>query len=319
MRRIMVFAVAGLLAAQAWAKPFQVAQVSDSATWVVHADLDALKATQVGGFLLEKLNTGDAANKMAAFTAIFGFDPRRTLNTITLYGKDKAPEKSVLMAEGLFDQVQLLTLLKANSTYTEQPYGTYTIHSWIDAKKPHEGRQYGSFHPGGLVLISRGDAMLKEALDVLDGKHASLDAQKAFGAALPVRAPFFMAGVDLVSAGDLNPQAQMFKQAHSGQLMLAEQNGNLTASVQLSAQDAGAASNIQAVAEGMLALARLGQDQNAQVARLAQAARISRQGNDVRLDLSSPAQEIISLIEADMARKAQSKPGAAPPAPAPAP
>ena len=173
MRRIAWIAVAGLAAAQLWGAGFNSKQVAESATWVVHADLESLRQTQLGGFLMSKLTTGDAANKLAAFAAVFGFDPRQDLNTVTLYGKSKDPTHSVVLAGGKFNESQLVTLLKANGTYQSLTFGRYTLHSWIDADKAAEGRKYGAFHPSGVILASRGQEALQEALEVLDGSRGA--------------------------------------------------------------------------------------------------------------------------------------------------
>ena len=305
MKRALVSVLAVLTAGQVWAAGFQSKQVSSSATWVVHADVEKLRQTQVGGFILGKLNEGEAANKLAAFAAVFGFDPRKDLNTVTLYGKSKDPAQSVVLAGGTFNGDQLVTLLKANNTYESQAYGTYTIHSWIDEKKPNEGRQYGCLHPGGTILISHGADMLKEALDVLDGKQAGLDTAKVFGGALLADAPFFMAGANISQVGDVRPDAAVLKQAAGGQMALAEKDGSVVLAVAVTANSLEAATNMQSVAQGMVAMAQLGQEKNPELARIAQATRISRDGNTVRLDLTYPVNETIALLEAGMAKRAQ--------------
>jgi len=309
----MAAAVVAMAVTRGGAAPFQSAQVSDTARWVVHADVEGLKATQIGAYVWGKLNEGDAAAKLGAVTAMLGFDPRKDVSTVTLYGKSKDPAQSVALVTGTFQQDHLVALLKGNDTYEALTHGTYTVHSWIDDKKPADGRQYGCFHGANRVLMSRGLDMLKEALDVLDGKHAALKDGRAFGAVLPVQAPFFMAGADMDDASALNPNAQVLKQAQSGQMALAEQAGTLSLSVQLLSRDASAASNIQAVAQGMVAMAQLNAQQNQDLAQIAQAVKLTLDGTTVRLDFAYPSQKLITMAEDALAKQAARRQAIPPP------
>jgi hypothetical protein len=296
--------VVAVAATVSWAAPFQSSQVADTARWVVHADVEGLKITQVGTYVWNLMNEGNAANKLGAFSALLGFDPRKDVNSVTLYGKSKDPSQSVALLSGTFNQDHLVALLKGNDSYEALSNGTGTIHSWVDDKKPAEGRQYGCFHGTNQMLISRGLDMLKESLDVLDGRHPALRDARVFGDALPVQAPFFIAGADMSEAGAINPGVQMLTQAQSGQMALSEQTGILNLSIQLVTRDATSASNIQSVAQGMLAIAQLGAQQDPGMAQLAQAAKISVAGTTVRMDLACPAQQAIALIAEGIAKQA---------------
>ncbi len=314
MKRAGMMALAVLAAGQVWAAAFDGSRVSAGATWVVHADLVALRALPLGQFVVNKLGSGDSGKKLAAFTAIFGCDPLKDLRTLDLYGKSRDPAQSVFLAEGTFDGGRLVTLLQANDTYQSQAFGAYTIHSWVDEKKPAEGRQYGCLHPSGTLLISRGRAMLEEALDVLDGKRPALDTAKAFGAEL-LAAPLFMAGANVTAAGDLNPGAAILKQAASAQVALAGQGGELTVRTRLTAKDGQAASNMLAVAQGLLVVAQLGQEKHPELARCAQAVQVRLDDTLLRLDLAYPETRAIVLVEECL--NAGARPAADAPAPEP--
>jgi hypothetical protein len=305
MKRMWLSVAIAVMAVQGWAAPFSGKQVSTAATWVVHADLEQLRQTQMGTFLVTQMGQGQAADKIAAFSAVFGFDPRKDLKTITLYGKSKDQAQSVVLAGGTFNETQLVTLLKANDSYQTYTFGSHVLHSWIDDKKPAEGRQYGAFHPLGLVAISHGRDMLQEALSVLDGSQPSLDIAKAFGTGVPTQAPFFMAGANVAGMGDANPNAAMLKQADAGQLAFDEKGSNLVINVIVATKDAQAASNMQAAAQGMIAIAQLGQERNPGMAELAQAAHVTMEGKTVHLDVTYPVVKALAMIEQGMARKAE--------------
>lgn len=315
MKKLAIMVAAGLVAGQVFAAAFQNKDVSDSAQWVVHADLELLKQTQVGAYLITQLNTGDVSNKMAAMAAVLRFDPRKDLASVTLYGKSKIPEEGVALFSGAFDVNQLVTLLKANKSYEAAAHRGHAIHSWIDDQKPGQKRQFGCAFSPGRILISQGLPILKEALDVLDGAHAALDADKTFGMALPAE-PFFMAGSNLPGFGG-GANAQLFSQAQSGRLALGEKGGNLTLAVAVTALDAETAAKLKSVADGLLALAQLRQDQEPALAALLQTARVTLDGTRLQLSLSCPADRAISIIREKMDKPA-APPAVQAAAPAPA-
>lgn len=317
MKKLAILVAAGLTVAQAFGAGFQSKVVSDSAKWVVHADMDLIKQTELGGLLMNQLKTGQIANQLAAMTAMLRFDPLKDLADVTLYGQSKNPAEAVAVFSGTFNEEHLATLLKANPSYEASTHGRYTIHSWMDDGKPAEPRQFGCVSASGKLLISQGLPMVQEALDVLDGKHAALDAVKTFGADLPVKEPFFMAGSDLPGLGG-QPQAQMLSQAKSGRIAMAEKEGQLTLSVALITTDEAAAQKLKDVAQGLLAIGQLNQDQDPKLAALLQAMHVTLEGAKVQLDLSYPSAQIFAMIQEKMFKKAAPAP-AKTPAPAPAP
>ncbi len=302
MKKLVILLAAGLTVTQAFGAGFENKSVSDSAKWVVHADLDLIKQTQMGGLILNQLNTGDIANKLAAMTAVLRFDPLKDLADVTLYGQSKNPAEAVAVFGGAFNEPHLTTLLKANASYEPVAYGQYTIHSWIDEGKSAQARKYGCIHSSGKLLISQGLPMLKEALDVLDGTHPALDAVTAFGAALPVQEPFFMAGSDLPGLGG-QPQAQMLSQAKSGRIAMGEKDGRLTLSIALITVDEPAAQKLRDVAQGLLAIGQMNQDQEPKLAALLQAVHVACDGAKVQLDISYPSAQVFALIQEKMVVK----------------
>jgi hypothetical protein len=311
VKKLAIMMAAGLMVTQVFGAAFQSKVVSESAKWVVHADVDLIKQTELGGLMLNQLKTGQTATKLAALTAVLRFDPLTDLADITLYGKSKTPAEAVALFGGTFDEQHLTTLLKANASYEASLHGKHTIHSWIDEAKPRQGRQYGCIPSSGKLLISQGLPMLQEALNVLDGTLPSLDVMKTFGAALPVKDPFFVAGSDLPGLGG-QPQAQMLSQAKSGRIAMGEKDGQMTLSIALITTDEAAAQKLRDVAQGLLAIGQMNQDQDPKLTALLQAIRITLEGGKVQLDASYPSAQLFSMIQDKMNKKTA-------PATAPAP
>ena len=84
-------------------------------------------------------------------------------------------------------------------------------------------------------------------------------------------------------------------------MALGESNGILAVNLLLTAKDASVATNLQQVAQGILAIAQLGQQKNPQLADLAQAAQVRQTGNTVHVDISYPVARVMAMIDGAMA------------------
>ncbi len=300
IRRLCIVAVFGLSAFAVCAGPLQEASVTASARWVMHADMDALRQSEIGRFIMGRLNEGPAANKMAAFTALFGFDPLKDVAEITVYGTSQHPESAVMLVRGRLNENHLAALIKANDTYQAETYGQRTIHSWVDAHRAEEGRKYGCFHSPERLVIGRDLSLLKAALDVLDGKGASLNATSAFGGPVPADALLFIGATDLASLTPARPEAAAMAQAQDMVMSLTEQGGLFSASVGMRMQTAEAASNVQAVAQGMVSFAKLNQQANPLGAKLVDSFRSVVNGTSVRMDVAMPTADMLPMLAAKM-------------------
>lgn len=311
---IVLFAL--IFAVSALAGPFQQKYVSSDANWIIHADVEKFSKTQIGGFVLNEFRSEEANKKFAAFQVIFNFDPRKDLKSLTLYGPNNNPKQAVALIRGTFDADRLTTLLRANDTYSEIRYHNHIVHSWID-KENHKGKvksrkepSFGCFHPNGIVVLGTDLEPVKKALDVMDGKKPSLKTTYSFhGLSLPGQPSFLAAVANLSEMGELGPKATVLKQAKSINLALEETGGNLRGHLILSTRTAVTATRVQAVVEGMIAIALLVQEENPELARLAQELSVSVDNKTVRVSLDSPASDILAVLQKQIEQsKAKNQP-----------
>jgi hypothetical protein len=82
----------------------------------------------------------------------------------------------------------------------------------------------------------------------------------------------------------------------SVRVKLSEVANNMTATVRLEAADADTATNMEAIAQGLMALLKL-QKSDTNVLKLANAIMIKQDGPAVGLTLSEPSSELIDMIK----------------------
>lgn len=303
----------GLVAATVTAPsaPLQRADVAADPIWVVHVDCDALRPIAIGQFLLSELERPEAQAKFAAFQSIFNFDPRKQLHGLTLYSSGKAPEDGVLLVYADFDPDRLLTMAKAAKDYHGTAYKQHTIHNWIDEKKKARNgvkpRVYAAIQGGHIVVFAQQETRVAQALDVLDRAAPNLAGSGLFprlGA--NGSTGFIQAAARKMDIPETAPNAALFRLAKSARLEVGEIQGQLKATLNLEADDEEVAKQMALVGQGLLALMKLQKDNPGSV-KLAEGLALKQDGAGVVASLAVPTADVIELMKADAARKAQKK------------
>jgi hypothetical protein len=305
--------VCGLVAAglPAWAGPLQRTDVSADPTWVVHLDCDSLRSTPIGQYLLAEMEKPEAKAKLAALQTMFSFDPRKQLHGLTLYSTGKSPADGVLLVYGDFDPDRLIAMVKGAQDYQTTPYKKHLIHNWIDDKKKAvngvKPRVYAANQGVHILVLSQQEARVAQALDVLDRAAPNLASSGAF-AQLTANgsSAIIQAAARKLDIPDSTPNAAIFRLAKAARLQVGEGQGQLKATLSLETNDPDVAQQIATVGQGLVALMKL-QQSNPVALKLAQALALKQDGAGVVATLAIPTGEVIELIKADAARKAQKK------------
>ena len=302
-------AAAGVLTAGLCAQgaPLQRADLPGQPAWVVHVDVDGLRPTALGKFLQSQMETPAAQAKLAAFAAIFSFDPRTQLHGLTLYSSGPTPEDGVLVVYADFDAAKLLTLARAAKGYEDMPYKGHTLHSWLEEKKHNkEGehpRVYATIQ-GKRVIFGQRASSVSRALDVLDGTMPTLAASGLFpelGAAGDTS--FIEAAGRKLDLGNANPSAALFRLSKEGLLQVNEAQGQVRARLTLQANDEEVAGHMSSIGQGLLGLLKL-QEGKPELAKLADSLTVKQDGARVVGTLSLPASEVVDMLRAQAARHA---------------
>lgn len=302
MQRLVLLAGAILaFGAIMWAGPLRPAEVSQDARFVGHFDVEQFKSTDVGKHWLQQASSTEMDAKISAFASLIGFDPRRDINAITVYGKSNQPNKLAALLRGSFDAPSMVALVQAKDTYEGLIYGKHTIHSWVDNNKYKQMRRYGAVHGSGLLVLSESQEMVQTALDVLDGRLPGLDAENAQSLQTKEFTPFFVVKADIDKIPQKCGNSAIMKHVVSGQAMLGEQAGSIIGRVVAKARDAEAAGLLYDFVNGALAFAKVNTEENPELAEVARATQLTREDDLNRLNIQASSATVIKLIDKKIA------------------
>ncbi len=305
--------ICGLLGASLAAQsgPLRRADVAAEPAFVLHLDVDALRPTAVGQYLLAEMDKPEVQAKLSALQTVFNFDPHKQLHGLTLYSTGKAPEDGVLLAYGEFEPERLITLAKGAKDYQSITYKDHTIHSWINEHKIGSSggkpRVCAAFQGEQVVILAQKEARISEALDVLDHKARSLADSTTFpelGA--PRSRGFLQAAARKLDIPDYAPNAALLRMAKTAHLEVGEDEGQLRATVSLEAGDEEVSKQMLSVGQGLVALLKLQQD-NPEATKLADGLSLSQNGTNVAATLALPSAQAVDLLKAGAAKQAAKK------------
>ncbi len=297
----------GLACSPVHAGPVQRGHVTTDAAWVVHLDVEQLKASKVGQFLMKEMEKPEAQDKIAAVFAIFNFDLRKHLNGITLSSPTQDKEDSTVILYGTFDAERLATLAKAARDPKEEKHGTHIIRSWMDEKKSAQTgvdqRTHGCLYSPGVLVMGAKAQRVSEVLDVLDRKRPSLGTSSVFAGLGTSKEKTILSGVARkLDVPENVPNAAVLRQASGLSATAAEAGADFVLQLRLEAASDEVARQLQSVGQGMAALLSL-QTENPQAVRLSQVLSFAQEGKQVSAAAKMPSDELVALLQQKMAGK----------------
>ena len=296
-----------LLTAITHAAPLPQTHVPAEPAFVLHLDVDKVRPTAVGQYLLSEMEKPEAQSKFAAFQAIFNFDPRRQLHGLTLYSRSMGKDDGVLLVYADVDPSRLTTLAKSAKDYQSATHKQHTIHSWIEEKKKAKDgvkpRTYAATYGSQAVVFAQQQEEVAQALDVLDGKAAALASTNFWPFGTGSDNGFIQAVARKLTLPDADPNAAIFRLSKLMKFNMGEAGGNLAGSLVMVTESDEVATNVAGIAKGLVSLLKL-QQSKPEAVKFAEALNLSQQAEKVVVSFSMPATQVVDLIKADAARKA---------------
>jgi|GEM_PF-661897 len=231
------------------AAEFVPSQVPASANWLAHADFDALRGSETGKAVFTEIQTKHAT-KLGELERMFGLQPLKDVSGVTLFGDGEAGH-SVALIDGAFDRAHLEDVFRGAANYLPASHAGFSIHSWDDKGV----RQHAAFGSNTLLVFSRQEGALREALDVL-AANAPVQLDPFF--ATTVGKPLVLARANMgkIARPKGGANAKMLDLVSVMQIAASEENGRFALRMAATTPTVEDADRLRLLANGMVVLAQ---------------------------------------------------------------
>jgi hypothetical protein len=282
-------AVALFLALPAWPGTVPTSIVPEGARWVAHLDMEKFVATKLYEYL-EK--DGRFEIKSRDLNRWLKIDVPKDVTGLTIFGLELGEKQAVFAVAGKFDKAGLLALLALDEGHKEIPYGGFTLYST-------GSDEYGAFVNDGLIVFSESREAIEKVLDTAGGKAKNFSSSKLNAAFKDVSSGTFLSGVveNLAGLGKEINQSKFVEKAGLMFFLAQEKQDNLQVRVQVTADSPESAKDMADIAQGLIALARLGQGEGPRAvpASLVEGLHVKLEGKTVRLELDIPSRDVANM------------------------
>ena len=267
----------------------QLSAVPADAQWALYVDVQRLTSSALFKAVGGEQEMGKIRAKTDPFFGKLKIDPEKDLRGVTVFGRGKGDEDAVVALSGKFDKAHLMSLIKAEASHKEIPYGNNMIYSW-------DGDEFGAFAGDDLILLGENEQALKSALDSLAGRKRDVAPPLLAGAFKDYPNAIMVFGVNSIP-GLLgkNDHPVILTKMRSAAGALAESGENLSLQVNISAESAQVAKDVEQAIRGLIAMANL-QLKAADAQAFVEAVKIAVDGENVRINAVYPLNKLLELL-----------------------
>jgi hypothetical protein len=272
-------------------------QISSEAKWLVHADLDAMRDSETGKAVFDLIEA-DHGKRLRSLSTFLALQPLNELHGITLYGDGKF-EHAAALIDGKFDRQLLEGLVRTTKDYSEITHVGHVIHSWVE-----EGvKQHVAFASDGLMVFSRQEDGLKQALDALQPQSSSLTNSLA---AAETGRPLVVARARISEMELPKDLSRLVRMTKTLQLAAFEADSRFTVRASAETDGGGDADRLRRMLDGVLAFAQTSDAKLEGLDLRAELDAITRSPVFIAV-LSLPVSEWISLLRTGMEENDEKK------------
>jgi hypothetical protein len=282
-------------------------EVSADAKWLIHLDAVQFRATKVGGFITTELLKKKLSQPVGRMKEKLKLDIDVDkildgLNSITIYGTDyqSPPDHEVLLIGISPDLQNILVGFLAGMALagTNAPVQVTQTQEGGVSFYAIQNNAYCAVLPGKPIVIGRSREITETAAKVLAGTAPSLTSGEAFGGFDDMKEAFFFLGIakGFNLGNNLPPQARLFQMTDAGRVALGENSSQVFLSLALRGKTPDIVTQMQQVAQGIIALGSLSRPDDKDLAQLLQSIKVSTDGNVVNIRVDYPIDRAIEKL-----------------------
>lgn len=267
----------------------QLSAIPADAQWALYVDVPKLTSSAMFKALVDEGEMAKIQGKTDPFFAKLRIDPLKDLKGVTVFGLGKEDEDAVVALSGKFDRAHLTSLIKAETSHKEIPFGKQTIYSWDDD-------EFGAFAADDLILLGENEQAIKSALEAMEGKKRD--------AAPPILANALKESPDAIIVFGVNSIPGLLGEHDSPVILtkmksaggsLSEIGENLKLELNILSESAQVAKDVEQAIRGLIAIANL-QLQAEDAKAFAEAVKIAVDGEKVRINAAYPLNKVFHLL-----------------------
>jgi hypothetical protein len=254
-RTLVTAALAALLAGRlGHAAPLDLSTIPETVGYVAHLDVDKLASTEfwrrVEPTLMSKRRISAGIDMIERIGDI---RVPEDVHDVTVFGSDYDGTGFVVVLRSAAKRERIEGMLSMIDSYQERELpGGRVVHTWTD-HKDGDVERLAAFGPSGELLVSGDEALLTQALDVLEKKAnaKSLAGQLPFESHKDDAVTVYLAGGGIGKAIGKNPDVAMFLKPVQRLWLTAREDGpSLVMHGQVVATDAKSGELLRNLAEG---------------------------------------------------------------------
>ena len=269
------------------------ADISSDAKFVAHLDLDAFRASKIGTTLLKKIRKEEGREKLDALVEIIGFDPLTALKGATMSGNGEE-DNGILVVRHKANNTKLLAFMKLDEHYRKTEHGKHEIHGAGDRGDGKRG--YVSFVNDTTAVLAPSRELAGDGIDLVNGKGAAKQIPPSLESAGKKATNAFITAYADIESQEIDDEnfSQMVRQ---GALVMGESDGKLILSVAVDTYDADTAQQLEAMVNGLIGFAKLGQDENPEVKAILKGLQVAREKVTVSIHFAIDVDKFFELID----------------------
>jgi hypothetical protein len=269
--------------------------ISKDSKFVAHLDLDAFRASEIGTTMLKRMRQEEGKEKLDALIEIIGFDPLTAIQSATLSGNGEE-DNAILVVRHKGDSTKLLAFMKLHEHYRKTEHGKHEIHGAGDRRDGERG--YVSFVNDTTAVMVPSRELAAKAIELVNGKGAATQVPPSLDMiSKEAKSVFLMAYADVESLKEHIDDVNVSQMAKKATLVLGGSDGNLVLSLAVDAYSADTAEQMEAMVNGLIGFARLGQEENPEIKDILKGMKVTRNEATVSIHFAMGMNKFLELID----------------------
>ena len=273
--------------------------ISKDAKFVAHLDLDAFRASEIGTTMLKKMRQGfslpEGSEKIDALVEIIGFDPLTAIQSATLSGNGEE-DNGILVVRHKAASTKLLAFMKLDEHYRKTEHGKHEIHGAGDRGDGERG--YVSFVNDTTAVLAPSRELSAKAIELVNGKGTAKQVPPSLGSiSKKVKNIFLMAYADVESIKEHIDDSNLSQMGKQAALVMGESDGKMVLSLTVDAYDADSAQQMEAMVNGLIGFARLGQEENPEIKDILKGLKVTRNDVTVSIHFAISVDKFFEMID----------------------